>query len=223
MLSSHQQSKVYEARRLKAVHSIVIDGRGHDPSWQLAHVLTDFSFPWTKREPPATEFRALWNEERLYFRFDVTDADIVLGDGADAMDKVIGSDRVEIFFSTGPELNPYYGLEMDPRGEVLAYEARFHRQMNWAWSCDGLVVVTARTDVGYLVEGSILIDTLRKLNCLHKDNESKYLIAGLYRAEFSHSRSGGPVIEDWMSWIDPQVESPDFHVPSSFGVIRLVH
>ena len=38
---------------------------------------------------------------------------------ADAMEKVIGSDRVEIFFAPELDLQPYYCLEMDPRGEVL--------------------------------------------------------------------------------------------------------
>ncbi len=222
MPSSTQTSKVYEARRLEKGQSIAIDGRGGDPGWQLAHVLTDFSFPWTKRTPPATEFRALWNEQHLYFRFDVTDADVVLGEGANAMEKVIGSDRVEIFFSTGPDLNPYYGIEIDPRGEVLDYEATYHRNLNFEWSCDGLVTQSSLNDFGYVAEGLIPIATLRKLGCLHQDEAGQYLLAGLYRAEFSRSPDGESVIEDWMSWVDPEVASPDFHVPSSFGTIRWV-
>ena len=156
------------------------------------------------------------------FHFDVTDADVVLGGGADAMEKVIGSDRVEIFFSSGLGLNPYYGIEIDPRSEVVDYEARYHRQMNWAWSCDGLVAETSLMDFGYLVEGFIPMSTFKKLNCLYQDDEGYYLIAGLYRAEFSHDPEAGPIVEDWMSWVDPEVESPDFHVPSSFGAIRFV-
>ena len=213
---------IYDAKRLEPGLSIAIDGHGSDPHWQAANVLTDFSFPWTKRSPPRTEFRALWNEQNLYFRYDVTDADVVLGDGTNAMEKVIGSDRVEIFFSTGRELKPYYGIEIDPRGEVLDYEATLHRQMNFKWSCDGLDVATSLTDAGYLVEGRILIATFKALNSLHQDNDGDYLIAGLYRAESSHHPDGGPVIEDWMSWIDPEVALPDFHVPTSFGTIRLV-
>ena len=221
MPSFAQTSKVYEARRLGPGQSISIDGRGGDPGWQSANVLTGFCFPWTKRTPPLTEFRALWNEQHLYFRFDVTDADVVLGEGANAMDKVIGSDRVELFFSTGPKLNPYYGIEIDPRGEVLDYEAIFYRQMNCDWSCDGLVAATSLSEVGYIVEAIIPIASFRKLGCLHRDDTSDYLLAGLFRAEFSHASLSGPVIEDWISWIDPQVASPDFHVPSSFGMIRL--
>ncbi len=220
MPSSLQVSKVYEAKRLERRQSIANDGRGGDPGWQLAHILTDFSFPWTKRTLPATEFRALWNDQHLYFRFDVTDMDVVLREGAHAMEKVIGSDRVEIFFSTGPTLNPYYAIEVDPRGEVLDYQATYHRQMDWAWSCDGLVVKTSLMDFGYIVEGLIPGSTFRKLGCLHQDEMGDYLIAGLYRAEFSHDPAGGRVIEDWITWVDPEVATPDFHMPSSFGIIR---
>jgi hypothetical protein len=223
MPSSAGKSKIYEATRLAEGQSIAIDGHGGDPLWQSAHVLTDFSFPWTKQTPPATEFRALWNKQHLYFRFDVCDTDVVLAEGASVMQKVVGSDRVEIFFSTGPELNPYYAIEMDPRGEVLSYQARFHRQMNWDWSCDGLVVKASLKDTGYTVEGMIPKSTFAALDCLHDDEHGSYLCAGLFRAEFSYRADGGPVIEDWMSWIDPKVATPDFHVPSSFGTIRLLY
>ncbi|MEO2045331.1 MAG: sugar-binding protein [Pirellulales bacterium] len=221
MPSSHRQPNVYHAKRVAEGRSLTLDGCGGDEGWQTAHVLTDFSFPWTRQESPATEFRALWNDHRLYFRFDVTDADVVLTDGAVAMEKVTGSDRVEIFFSTGPNLNPYFALEIDPRGEVLDYEARYHRQMNWAWSCEGLAVKSSLAKPGYIVEGEIPISTFQKLGCLHEDKSGSYLIAGLYRAEFSHDAISGQTIEDWMTWIDPQGASPDFHVPSSFGTIRL--
>jgi hypothetical protein len=63
---------------------------------------------------------------------------------------------------------------------------------------------------------------------------------GLFRAEFSHDRSGRPVvhresvhnrgrqldgpppIEEWMSWVDPKTEEPDFHVPTSLGLLEVV-
>lgn len=214
--------KTYEAKPLEPGASIAIDGHGSVSRWQAANVLTDFDFPWIKRTPPATEFRALWNDQSLYLRYDVTDTDVVLGDGANAMEQVIGSDRVEIFFSTGPDLKPYYGIEIDPRGEVLDYQARFHRELDFEWSCDGLKVATSLNDAGYVVEASLPIATFKTLSCLHRDDGGDYLIAGLYRAEFSHGPSGGAIVEDWMSWIDPEVPMPNFHVPTSFGTIRLV-
>lgn len=213
--------KIYQAKRLQQGHSISLGGQGQDDTWRLADVLTDFAFPWNARAPPATEFRALWDALKFYFRFDVTDSDVVLGDGANAMQKVIGSDRAEIFFSAGVELDPYYALEIDPRGEVLDYEARFYRQMNRQWTCEGLEVASRITGEGYVVEGQLPLATFRRLGCLHQDATGEHLIAGLYRAEFSSpTQAGEPVIEDWMSWVDPQVATPDFHVPTSFGMIR---
>jgi hypothetical protein len=63
---------------------------------------------------------------------------------------------------------------------------------------------------------------------------------GLYRAEFSHDRSGRvveqkeslhnlgrkiegpPPIEEWISWVDPKIKEPDFHVPATLGWLEVV-
>ena len=187
-------------------------------------LLSDFSFPWLERQAPPTIFRARWNpgNRRLYFSFDVEDDDIVLGEGEDARTQVIGSDRVELFFAVDESLSRYYSLEMDPRGVVLDYAARFHRQMDWQWSIDDLELDTDMRAGGYSVTGSLSLDELNKLGCLHLDSRvGRYLIAGAYRAEF-HRDESGTVIEDWIAWIDPKTPTPDFHVPSSFGKFLLV-
>ncbi|MCB1063573.1 MAG: carbohydrate-binding family 9-like protein [Verrucomicrobiae bacterium] len=190
-----------------------------DLDWTAASCLTDFTFPWEDREVPLTEFRALWTEDTLHFRFDCIDDDLVLGDGADATEKVMGSDRVEIFLAPSLDLNPYYGLEMDPRGEVLDYAARFHRQMEWDWRCDTLKLMTNIEGNRYSVEGSLPLATLRELDVL-KPGASEFF-AGVYRGEFSH-KPDGSVHHGWIAWVDPKTETPDFHVPTSFGVFELV-
>lgn len=192
---------------------------GSDDFWTGAEELTDFEFPWLDHEAPPTSFRARWTDadQRLHFRFEVIDGDIVLGEGIDAKQLVIGSDRVELFFAVDAELSRYYSLEMDPRGVVLDYAAKFHRQMDWDWSIDDLELDTDIQEGGYSVEGSVSLDELDRLGCVHNDADgTRYLIAGAYRAEF-HRGADGAVIEDWISWVDPQVETPDFHIPSSFG------
>ena len=68
----------------------------------------------------------------------------------------------------------------------------------------------------------------------------KRIRAGLYRAEFSHDRSGRPVeqketihnrgrsvdgpapIELWITWVDSKTPEPDFHVPSSLGWFAVI-
>ncbi len=183
-------------------------------NWDEAEILTDFSFPWLDRDAPRTEFRALWDDASFHFRFDVEDADLVLDESGEPDMAVLGSDRVEFFFSPTEDLSePYYGIEMEPRGDVYDYIGIFHRKFGPEWSMPGLEFSgDIREGDGYTVTGKIPMASLIDLNCI-RDGVA---IAGVYRAEFSHKAEGG-IQEDWISWIDPEVEVPDFHVPSSFG------
>ncbi len=189
--------------------------------WSAATPLTDFGFPWESRAAPSTEFRALWNDERLYFRFDCVDEDLVLGAGATAKARVLGSDRVELFFTPALELNPYFCVEMAPNGDVYSYRAKTYREFDDDFAWQGLEL-SQRIDVpraGYAVTGSLPLATLRALGVLKVG--ARELLVGIYRAEFSHEPGGG-VHFGWMSWVDPRTEKPDFHVASSFGVFELV-
>lgn len=188
-----------------------------DPPWSRAVVLADFRFPWENRAAPRTEFRALWDGERLCFRFDCEDADLVLAEGRDAKEKVMGSDRAEVFFARDLALDPYYALEIDPRGEVLAYEARFYRRMNWDWTFPGLRVRAEIRGAGYCVEAAIPLAGLRELGVLQVGKST--LLAGVFRAEFR--QEDGEVQPGWMSWVDPRTDKPDFHVPAAFGLFEL--
>lgn len=175
-------------------------------------MLEDFQFPWLDRPAPWTAFSAVWNGETFAFRFEVEDDDLVLDPSSDPDEAVLGSDRVELFFATSPDLStPYYGAEMDPRGGVYDYEAIFHRRFDDSWRFPGLQFSGEFLEGGYLVEGSIPIAVLHDLGCLSGDR----MTAGIYRAEFSQGPEG--VVQDWISWIHPGTELPDFHVPGSFG------
>jgi len=186
--------------------------------WSRAACLSQFSFPWESTSPPQTEFRALWDDAYFYFRFDCEDADLVLPDGPTLKERVLGSDRVEIFFTPELTLNPYYALEMNPRGEALAYSARYYRQYDWEWSCPGLDLTACLQSGGYRVEGKLPMHWLRESGVLKREANEFY--AGVYRAEFSH-RADGSVHAGWMPWVNPGTEKPDFHVPSSFGLFTL--
>jgi hypothetical protein len=187
-----------------------------EPHWPEAEVLTSFHSPWHAKEPASTEFRALHDTERLHFRFVCEDDDLMLPDGDSVQERVLGSDRVEIFFTPSLELQPYYCLEMSPRGEALVYAARHYRQMDWSWQSSSLKLHAEVQGSRYLVTGSLALDELRALGVLR----GAEMHAGLYRADFRH-RSDGEVERIWMPWCDPHTEKPDFHVPSSFGLLRL--
>ena len=189
------------------------------PDWSTANSLNSFAFSWEDRNAPHTEFRALWDDMHLHFRFDCLDDDLVLPDGPTAKDRVLGSDRVEIFLAPDLSLKPYYCLEMSPHGDVLAYEANFYREINWNWICAGLQIHALIDNNRYTVSGGIPLDTLRATNVLKHD--SCEIFAGLYRADF-HRKHDGTIHSGWMPWVNPKTERPDFHVPGSFGVLELM-
>ncbi|MEM9016918.1 MAG: sugar-binding protein, partial [Verrucomicrobiota bacterium] len=159
---------------------------------------------------------AVWNKQWLCFSFEVEDDDIVLFESDDPEEAALGSDRVELFFATDETLaGPYYGAEMDPAGRVFDYRAKFYREIDGGWSFSTLEFGGDISEGGYRVDGRIQIEELKDLNLLRENR----IVAGVYRAEFSRGSNG--IQEDWISWVDPETEQPDFHVPQSFGVFHL--
>jgi hypothetical protein len=148
-------------------------------------------------------------------------------------------DRVEMILSRDEQMNKYFCFEIDSRGRTFDYQASYYRQFDPKWKCKGLETAAAPTKKGYTVEGRIPLATLVEMGFPRLVPGEK-ILCGLYRAEFSHDRSGKPVvqretihnrgrrlagpppIEDWMSWIDPKTPEPDFHVPSSLGRLEIV-
>jgi len=185
--------------------------------WDMANELDNFSYPWSNETPQKTLFKALWDEQYLYFKFEVTDSNILtFVDKNDKME-IVKSDRVELFFTCDNALDTYYCLEMDPLGRILDYKASFHRNFdyNWEWPGGGLQVISSITDSGYTVEGSITLKSLKKLNLL----QSKSIYTGIYRGECIELIGNNASLE-WISWIDPKIPEPDFHVRDSFGILR---
>jgi len=203
----------------KIDHGIQLSGKGNDPSWSQAHLLTDFSYPWREETAPKTEFKALWNDTHFYFLYKATDPDIILKKRGLGERDVVASDRVEIFFKADDEMNPYYALEMDALGRVLDTEGRFYRKVDfdWNWPEGHLLLKASIEEGGYWVEGSITFESLRQLG-MYKDDH--LLKAGLYRGEYV-TQPNGEIITKWISWVKPDSETPDFHIPSSYGLLEL--
>jgi hypothetical protein len=186
-----------------------------DVFWKKSETLTSFVFPWDKETPPATVFRSLHDTKYFYFRFDVIDTDIHVNKETNDKMAVLNSDRVEIFFRSDKEMNPYYGLEMDPLGRVLDYKAEYYRKFDYTWKWEAVSVRASYTLNGYRVWGCIPLESLRALKLI---NENK-LQAGLFRGKCIRS-ADGEISFKWISWIIPDSETPDFHIPSAFGELR---
>jgi len=197
---------------------IGIDGSLDEPVWQEVPVVREFSFPWENRPAPATEFRSFRDDRTLYFSFRVHDADVVIEafNGESTLDR---EDRVELFFARDDALRHYYCVEVDPCGHVHDYAASFYRRFDSSWNCPGIRTAASRTKQGYVVEGSIPLETLESLGVLSRDADSS-VRAGIFRADFRHGHGAAPE-EHWISWIDPGTKEPDFHVPSALGCFRI--
>ncbi|WP_272674139.1 MULTISPECIES: sugar-binding protein [unclassified Providencia] len=187
--------------------------------WEKAEVLTDFTYPWEKEVAPKTDFRALWSDDALYFRFIADDKDIQLGDNPDKDQAVLDSDRVELFFATSPELEPYYTAEMDPKGRTFDAKANYYREVDPSWNWETLQTVGEITPNGYVLTGKIDLDEFTKLD-LWQDADKQTLMCAILRGEFS---AGEPKqVRKWISWIKPDSVKPDFHIPSAFGTCKFV-
>jgi hypothetical protein len=208
--------KTYSVHNISSAISITGDGR--DPQWKKALELTDFSYPWEEIKPAATTFRALHNREWIYFLFEVADDHVVLAHNNDDKSAVASSSRAEIFFRTDDKLAPYYCLELDPRGRVLDYQATYYRKFNlaWSWPPTDFKLKTCVTKAGYTIEFAVSKASLHALHLLKDDR----LEAGLFRADCQHE---GATIDNfrWATWVKPDSKTPDFHIPSSFGVLQL--
>lgn len=202
-----------------ALLPIQVDGQLLEPAWNTAERKTDFVYPWSRREAPATEFRALVDRERLYFAFQVSDKDVVAAKEFPGESTVNGEDRVEVFFARDKELERYFCIEIDALGRVHDYAASHYRKFDSGWNCPGLRAAGRLISDGYIVEASIPLKTLSDLMG-RPVAPGSVMRVGLFRAEF---RPGalGEADDSWLSWIKPKTNKPDFHVPSAFADWRL--
>lgn len=124
-------------------------------------------------------------------------------------------DRIEFFMSKDSEMKTYYCAEIDPKGKVMDYEAHNYRKFDFNWNFKDLKLATSVGKDSYRVEGSISLKTLRKLGLISPEGEIRM---GVYRADYFDD-AGERVI--WSSWIVPDAAEPDFHIPSSLGILKL--
>jgi hypothetical protein len=218
---------------------IVLDGRADEPVWKKAAVEKRFTFPWKQTPAPETEFRALCDGMNLYFTFRVQDADIVVLDKLRDEEDEVFEDRMEVYLSRDDQMNDYFCFEVDSRGRAFDYRGSYYRHLDTNWKLQGLDTKAAPLPKGYEIEGRIPLTSLAALGFPPIQPGVK-IRCGLYRAEFSHDRGGRaveqkpslhnlgrkvegpPPIEEWISWVDPKIKEPDFHVPATLGWLEFV-
>ncbi|URL07258.1 carbohydrate-binding family 9-like protein [Avibacterium sp. 21-595] len=199
----------------------VLDGKLDDAVWGKVKGVTDFVNPWEQAEMPKTEFKAFHDDENFYFSFDVEDPNVVVYDSTDHEWMVAREDRVELFMAPGEIDKPqadgkypkYIALEMDYKGRSLSMLRDVEKNINAEWDPKTLQTVGVRTEKGYTLEGKIALSELKE----HHLIQGNKIRAGAYRAEFSIIKGKGKEQANWITWVDPKTEKPNFHINSSFG------
>lgn len=213
-----QEMKQYEVHRIEK-DTLEITGEGTNNLWNQAMILTDFSSPWDTNLPSKMEFKALWDGVNLFFCFTIFETLIRIDKKDDSIQSIGNSDRVELFFRPDNSLNPYYCLEIDTAARIMDFVAYPNKNFDfeWNWPQGHLEVKSSIQDQSYSIEGSISISSLKMLNIL-QDNKIE---TGIFRAKYNEIEKS--IFEpNYISWVDPNTEKPNFHISSSFGVFHLL-
>lgn len=210
--------KTYKVNKVDANH-MDVNGKSDHPLWEKAVVLKDFISPWHIEDIEDIEFRALHDGENLYVSYRVNDSSLHMDTKGNSKKNVDNSDRVELFLRSDKHLDPYYCLEIDPLARVQDFIARPNREFDfaWDWPQKDITIKSYITATCFTVEVAISFSSLMKFELIQKDG---IIEAGIYRAKY-HQQSNGQFEPHWITWVDPQTETPNFHTASSFGKLKL--
>lgn len=195
-----------------------ITGKGESAFWKKSDVLTHFISPWDSEEPSKIEFRALWDKKNFFFCFTVFDDQIHIETKDNSIDSINNSDRVELFFRPDDSLNPYYCLEIDTEARIMDFIAYPDKKFdfNWNWPQNDITVKSSKKATSFTVEGAISIASLNQFDLIKEDK----IEAGIFRAKYN-LKDNLHFEPTWISWVNPNTETPNFHIASSFGVLHL--
>ena len=210
--------KTYKVKVIDVNH-MEINGKANHPLWEKAMVLNDFSSPWHFEDVEDIEFRALHDGTNLFVSYKVNDSSLHIDSTDDTKKSVDNSDRVELFLRSDKHLDPYYCLEIDPLARVQDFIARPNRVFDylWDWPKQDISIKSDMTSSSFSVELSISMEALKRFKLIQNDG---HIEAGIFRAKYNQKQNG-QFEPTWITWVDPQTETPDFHTASAFGKLKL--
>jgi hypothetical protein len=185
--------------------------------WSQIHTINDFNYPWQSEKAPETSFQAFYDSKDLYFRFVAFVLNPLIFVKDNHKDEVLKSERVEIFLRKDYRMTPYFCFEIDPLGRLFDYKASYYRQFEYTehW-IEPLFIHSVIENDKYCIQGKFNLKALRKLGLLI-NNEIQI---GLFRAHCTKIENNKATFK-WISWVKPDIEKPDFHVPTAFGTFLL--
>ena len=220
MKKSMEKEKISYKVNLIERAELKITGKGDSVLWNKSNLLTQFVSPWDTSKISEIEFRALWDGDHFFFCFTVFDSEIHIDTKDDSVVSINNSDRVELFFRPDDSLNPYYCLEIDTAARIMDFIAYPNKvfDFNWNWPKNDIAVKSSKNDFSFTVEGAISLNSLNKFDLI-KENKIE---TGIFRAKYN-SQNNIDFEPTWITWVDPNTETPNFHIASSFGLLELMH
>jgi hypothetical protein len=194
-----------------------VDGRLDEPCYRRVIPVTDFkiaSQPGANASPTWAWLQ--WNEAGLWFAFAAQDTTLVAAPPTAEEHAVDAQDRAEIFLWPQSSRR-YFCLEIAPDGAVHDYAARIYRRFDDSWTPAGARLAARRTAEGYTMEGFIPAAALHALG-VRSWKRGTRLHLGLYRADFRPEAPDNPI---WLTWVEPNLPKPDFHVRATFAPVSL--
>lgn len=216
---AHRLPEMPPALRIaRLTDTLQVNGRLDEPCYARLRSVTDFKVASHPRaKAPATKAWLQWDDRGLWFAFAAHDTTLVALPPSSDEHAVDGQDRVELFL--WPEGSQrYFCLEIAPDGAVHDYAARVYRRFDDSWRPAGAAFAVRRTTDGYTVEGFVPIAALREMGIQSWRAGTRFYL-GLYRADFSPEALNDPV---WLTWVEPNLPQPDFHVRATFALVELL-
>lgn len=191
--------------------NITIDAHLSETEWHYPSLVENLAAPWNSKGNDETLFKAYLSKKYFNFCFSVKDNTIITFPFTEEL-TVAKEDRVELFFSSDDTLKNYYCIEIDPIGNILDYSAKMYRIFDRDWDFTSVEVAAKQNTNGYIIEGRISMAELETLGIKSPFN------LGIFRADY---KSKQPKDVIWYSWVTPNSDTPDFHIPSAFGTCIL--
>ncbi len=169
-------------------------------------------------QPPSLEttFQAAWDEEYLYLRFVCEDKDIV-ATMTNRDDPLYNEEVVEAFVAP-EDIRHYYEFNLSPKNVVfdseITHDGTVHHG-NPAWDCPGLIHRVVRRDKTASEFGDWEGLPAIPFACLgFKPERGRTLRANFYRIKRTPT-------DQYLAWSPTLRQPANFHVPESFGELKL--
>ncbi|MDO5980204.1 sialate O-acetylesterase [Flavivirga spongiicola] len=191
----------------QTLYNLKVDANLQD--WDDSYFVKGLNEPWRLKNKDSTIFDYIITDKHFYFYFKTKDSTLTISDFKKEL-SVAEGDRVELFFSSKKDISNYYCAEINPKGEVLDYNAKHYRKFNDKWNFNSLQVSTLILDKEYIVEGRISLKELKSLGLVNE------IYLGIFRADYLNKDK-----VNWYTKTIPDSKFPDFHISSAFEKISL--